>query len=147
MSTKGMWGALVACIAAFGIAACGSSSDSGSSTSGNAGGLNPPKLPVQQSLYVCGMIAEYNDVTPRPGPSLVAAVRKRLKIQGFIVSDHAALRSEYLAMAAPLVRSGQLKYREDIVEGIDNAPAAFIGLLQGKNFGKLIIKLGADPTR
>jgi NADPH-dependent curcumin reductase CurA len=50
-------------------------------------------------------------------------------------------------MAAPLVRSGQLKYREDIVEGIDNAPAAFIGLLQGKNFGKLIIKLGADPTR
>jgi NADPH-dependent curcumin reductase CurA len=50
-------------------------------------------------------------------------------------------------MAAPLVRSGQLKYREDIVEGIDNAPEAFIGLLQGKNFGKLIIKLGADPTR
>jgi len=50
-------------------------------------------------------------------------------------------------MAAPLVRSGELKYREDIVEGIDNAPAAFIGLLQGKNFGKLIIKLGADPTR
>jgi NADPH-dependent curcumin reductase CurA len=45
------------------------------------------------------------------------------------------------------VRSGQLKYREDIVEGIDNAPEAFIGLLQGKNFGKLIIKLGADPTR
>jgi NADPH-dependent curcumin reductase len=98
-------------------------------------------------MIMCGMIAEYNDVEPRPGPSLVAAVRKRLKIQGFIVSDHAALRSEYLAMAAPLVRSGHLKYREDIVEGIDNAPAAFIGLLQGKNFGKLIIKLGADPTR
>jgi NADPH-dependent curcumin reductase len=98
-------------------------------------------------IVICGMIAEYNDVTPRPGPSLVAAVRKRLKIQGFIVSDHAALRPEYLAMAAPLVRSGELKYREDIVEGIDNAPAAFIGLLQGKNFGKLIIKLGADPTR
>ena len=98
-------------------------------------------------MIMCGMIAEYNDVTPRPGLSLVAAVRKRLKIQGFIVSDHAALRSEYLEMAAPLVRSGQLKYREDIVEGIDNAPAAFIGLLQGKNFGKLIIKLGADPTR
>jgi NADPH-dependent curcumin reductase len=98
-------------------------------------------------MIMCGMIAEYNDATPRPGPSLVAAVRKRLKIQGFIVSDHAALRSEYLEMAAPLVRSGQLKYREDIVEGIDNAPEAFIGLLQGKNFGKLIIKLGADPTR
>jgi NADPH-dependent curcumin reductase len=106
-----------------------------------------PRLNDFGRMIMCGMIAEYNDVEPRPGPSLVAAVRKRLKIEGFIVSDHAALRSEYLAMAAPLVRSGQLKYREDIVEGIDNAPAAFIGLLQGKNFGKLIIKLGADPTR
>ena len=76
-------------------------------------------------MIMCGIIAEYNDVTPRPGPSLAAAVRKRLKIQGFIVSNHAALRPEYLAMAAPLVRSGELKYREDIVEGIDNAPAAF----------------------
>jgi NADPH-dependent curcumin reductase CurA len=98
-------------------------------------------------MIMCGMIAEYNDSEPRPGPSLVAAVRKRLRIQGFIVSDHAALRPEYLAMAAPLVRSGALKYREDIVEGIDNAPAAFIGLLQGRNFGKLIVKLGNDPNR
>jgi NADPH-dependent curcumin reductase len=46
-----------------------------------------------------------------------------------------------------LVKSGQLRYREDIVEGIDNAPAAFIGLLQGKNFGKLLVRLSADPTR
>ena len=106
-----------------------------------------PRLNDFGRMIMCGMIAEYNDIEPRPGPSLVAAVRKRLKIQGFIVSDHAALRPEYLEMAAPLVRSGQLKYREDVVEGIDNAPTAFIGLLQGKNFGKLIIKLGADQTR
>jgi hypothetical protein len=98
-------------------------------------------------MIMCGMIAEYNDADPRPGPSLVAAVRKRLKIQGFIVSDHAALRPEYLALAAPLVKSGALKYREDIVNGIDNAPSAFIGLLQGRNFGKLIVRLGDDPTR
>jgi NADPH-dependent curcumin reductase CurA len=98
-------------------------------------------------MIMCGMIAEYNDVDPRPGPSLVAAVRKRLRIQGFIVSDHAALRPEYLALAAPLVTSGGLKYREDIVDGIDNTPSAFIGLLQGRNFGKLIVKLGDDPTR
>jgi NADPH-dependent curcumin reductase CurA len=50
-------------------------------------------------------------------------------------------------MAAPLVRPGQLKYGDDIVEGIHNAPAALIEMLQGKNFGKLIIKPGADPTR
>jgi NADPH-dependent curcumin reductase len=98
-------------------------------------------------MIMCGMISEYNDVEPRPGPSLVSAVRKRLRIQGFIVSDHAALRPEYLAMAAPLVRAGRLKYREDIVDGIDNAPAAFIGLLQGRNFGKLIVKLGDDSSR
>jgi NADPH-dependent curcumin reductase len=105
-----------------------------------------PRLNDFGRMIMCGMIAEYNDVEPRPGPSLFAAVRKRLRIQGFIVSDHAALRPEYLAMAAPLVRSGALKYREDIVDGIDNAPAAFIGLLQGRNFGKLIVKLGDDPT-
>jgi NADPH-dependent curcumin reductase CurA len=98
-------------------------------------------------MIMCGMISEYNDVEARPGPSLVSVVRKRLKVQGFIVSDNAGLRPEYLAMAAPLVRAGQLKYREDIVDGIDNAPAAFIGLLQGRNFGKLIVKLGDDPTR
>ncbi|HZK89775.1 MAG TPA: NADP-dependent oxidoreductase [Stellaceae bacterium] len=98
-------------------------------------------------MIMCGMISEYNDAAPRPGPSLVAAVRKRLRIQGFIVSDHAALRPEYLGLAAPLVRAGQLKYREDIVDGIDNAPAAFIGLLQGRNFGKLIVRLGDDPSR
>jgi NADPH-dependent curcumin reductase len=50
-------------------------------------------------------------------------------------------------MAAPLVRSGQLKYREDVVEGLDNAPEAFIGLLQGRNFGKLLVKLGDDPDK
>jgi NADPH-dependent curcumin reductase CurA len=106
-----------------------------------------PRLNDFGRMIMCGMISEYNDVEPRPGPSLVAAVRKRLRIQGFIVSDHAALRPEYLATAAPLVREGALKYREDVVDGIDNAPAAFIGLLQGRNFGKLIVKLGNDPTK
>ena len=76
----------------------------------------------------------------------MAAVRKRLKIQGFIVSDQWQRFGEYRAMAAPLVRSGALKYREDIVEGLEAAPEAFIGLLQGRNFGKLLVRLGDDPT-
>ena len=75
-----------------------------------------------------------------------AVVRKRLKIQGFIVSDQWQRFGEYRAMAAPLVHNGELKYREDIVEGLDRAPEAFIGLLNGRNFGKLLIKLGDDPT-
>jgi NADPH-dependent curcumin reductase len=97
-------------------------------------------------MVMCGMVSEYNDVEPRPGPNLMAAVRKRLKIQGFIVSDHWQRFGEYRAMAAPLVRNGELKYREDIVDGLDRAPEAFISLLQGRNFGKLLIKLGDDPT-
>jgi NADPH-dependent curcumin reductase CurA len=106
-----------------------------------------PRLNDHGRMIMCGMISEYNDATPRPGPNLMASVRKRLRIQGFIVSDHAALRSEYLAAAAPLVKTGKLKFREDIVDGIDNAPSAFIGLLQGRNFGKLLVRLGDDPSR
>ncbi len=105
-----------------------------------------PRLNDFGRIVMCGMVSEYNDVEPRPGPNLMSAVRKRLKIQGFIVSDQWQRFGEYRAMAAPLVRSGELKYREDIVEGLDRAPEAFIGLLKGRNFGKLLIKLGDDPT-
>ena len=106
-----------------------------------------PRLNDFGRMIMCGMISEYNDKTPRPGPNLMSAVRKRLRIQGFIVSDQWQRYGEYRAIAAPLVKSGQLRYREDIVEGLDNAPEAFIGLLQGKNFGKLLIRLSPDPTR
>ncbi len=106
-----------------------------------------PRLNDFARMVMCGMVAEYNDIASRPGPNLMAAVRKRLKIQGFIVSDQWQRWGEYRAMAAPLVRSGELKYREDIVDGLDHAPDALIGLLQGRNFGKLLIRLGPDPTR
>ena len=106
-----------------------------------------PRLNDFGRMVMCGMVSEYNDAEPRPGPNLMAAVRKRLKIQGFIVSDQWRRFGEYRAMAAPLLRSGELKYREDIVDGLDRAPEAFIGLLEGRNFGKLVVKLGDDPTR
>ena len=93
------------------------------------------------------VLGEYNDVEPRPGPNPIPAVRKRLKVRGFIVSDQWRRFGEYRAMAAPLVRSGELKYRKDIVDGLDRAPEAFVGLLQGRNFCKLLVKLGEDPTR
>jgi NADPH-dependent curcumin reductase CurA len=106
-----------------------------------------PRLNDFARMVMCGMVAEYNDGAPRPGPNLMAAVRKRLRIEGFIVGDHWRRFAEYRAMAAPLVRDGRLKYREDVVDGLDNAPAAFIGLLQGRNFGKLLVRLAPDPTR
>jgi NADPH-dependent curcumin reductase len=106
-----------------------------------------PRLNDFARMIMCGMVSEYNDTEPRPGPNLMAAVRKRLKIQGFIVGDQWPRWDEYRAMAAPLVRTGLLKYREDIVDGLDHAAEAFIGLLQGRNFGKLLIRLAPDPTR
>ena len=105
-----------------------------------------PRLNDFGRMVMCGMVSEYNDVEPRPGPNLMSVVRKRLKIQGFIVSDEWQRFGEYRAMAAPLVHNGELKYREDIVEGLDRAPEAFVGLLNGRNFGKLLIELGDDPT-
>jgi NADPH-dependent curcumin reductase CurA len=105
-----------------------------------------PRLNDFARMVLCGMVSEYNDTQPRPGPNLMAAVRKRLRIQGFIVSDQWQRFAEYRALAAPLLRAGRLKYREDIVEGLDNAPAAFIGLLQGRNFGKLLVRLAPDPA-
>ena len=105
-----------------------------------------PRLNDFGRMVMCGMVSEYNDLEPSPGPNLMVAVRKRLHIQGFIVSDQWQRFGEYRAMAAPLVRNGLLKFREDVVEGLDQAPEAFIGLLQGHNFGKLLVKLGDDPT-
>src|SRR5436305_11174492 len=105
-----------------------------------------PRLNDFGRMVMCGMVSEYNDVEPRPGPNLMSAVRRRLKIQGFIVGDQRQRFAEYRAMAAPLLKTGELKYREDIVENLDRAPEAFIGLLQGRNFGKLVVKLGDDPT-
>src|SRR5215472_1240679 len=106
-----------------------------------------PRLNDFARKVMCGMVAEYNDVEPRPGPNLMSAVRKRIKIEGFIVGDRWQRFAEYRAMAAPLLKSGALKYREDIVDGLERAPEAFIGLLQGRNFGKLIVKLADDPTQ
>ena len=106
-----------------------------------------PRLNDFARMVMCGMVAEYNDLEPRPGPNLMATVRKRIKIQGFIVGDHWQRFAEYRAIAAPLLKSGELKYREDIAEGLDQAPEAFIGLLQGRNFGKLVVRLSDDPTR
>ena len=62
------------------------------------------------------------------------------------MSDHAARMGEFLADCSGWIREGRLKYREDVVAGLEKAPEAFIGLLQGKNFGKLLVRVGEDPT-
>ena len=66
---------------------------------------------------------------------------KKMSVNGFIISDHWDQYSNFLSDVAPMVASGKIKYKEDIVVGLENAPKAFIGLLEGKNFGKLIVKV------
>jgi NADPH-dependent curcumin reductase len=92
-------------------------------------------------IPVCGLIAQYSAATPMPGLDMFSVLRKRLTLRGFIVTDFAAKQADFLREASEWVRSGRLKYREDVVEGLENAPAAFLGLLQGKNFGKLLVKV------
>ncbi|GAN77836.1 NADP-dependent oxidoreductase [Acidisphaera rubrifaciens] len=96
-------------------------------------------------MVMCGMVAEYNNTELAPGPNLMAAVRKRLRIEGLIVSDKPERFDEWRRLAAPWVMDGSLRYREDVVDGLDHAAEAFIGLLGGKNFGKLVVRVGAEP--
>jgi NADPH-dependent curcumin reductase CurA len=90
---------------------------------------------------VCGLIAQYNLATPMPGPDMFSVLRKRLNLRGFIVSDFFAKFGDFQRDAGEWLRAGRLKYREDIVDGLENAPAALIGVLQGKNFGKMIVRV------
>jgi NADPH-dependent curcumin reductase CurA len=98
-------------------------------------------------IPLCGLISEYNATANTPGPNLRPLLVHRALIKGFIVSDHNDRAAAFVQEVAPLVASGRIKFREDIVEGLDRAPEAFIGLLHGKNFGKLMVRVSPDPTR
>ena len=98
-------------------------------------------------IPLCGMISEYNATDDRGGPSLRSLLVNRAMIKGFIVSDHADRMAAFIQEVAPLVREGRIKYREDIIEGLDAAPEALIGLFEGRNFGKMMVRVSPDPTR
>jgi NADPH-dependent curcumin reductase len=96
-------------------------------------------------IPLCGLISEYN-TAPGPGPNLRPLLVHRATIRDFIVSDHMDRAAAFQAECGPLVRDGKIKYRHDIAEGIDAAPAALIGLFEGRNFGKLMVRVSPDPT-
>jgi NADPH-dependent curcumin reductase CurA len=94
-------------------------------------------------VVACGSISRYNDVEASPGPrNMFLVVTKRLRLQGFIISDHYDRYDEFLREATEWVREGRLAYRETVVDGIENAPKAFLGLLRGENIGKMLVKVG-----
>jgi len=108
-------------------------------------------LNVGARVPICGMISHYNDTAPPPGPDSLPRVMRRiltnrLTVQGFIIFDHQHRWKDFHADMTAWIRDGRVRYREDVVDGLENAPAAFRGLLEGKNFGKLIVRVGDDPT-
>jgi NADPH-dependent curcumin reductase CurA len=96
---------------------------------------------------LCGLISQYNAPEPPPGPNWGVLLINRVLVKGFIISDHLDRLGDFLRDCTGWVREGRLRYREDVVTGLENAPEAFIGLLAGRNFGKLLVKVGEDPTR
>ncbi len=98
-------------------------------------------------IPLCGLISEYNATESTPGPNLRPLLFNRALIKGFIVSDHVARMGDFLKDCGGWIREGRLKHREDVVVGLEKAPEAFIGLLQGKNFGKLLVRVGEDPAK
>lgn len=111
-----------------------------------------PRLNTFARITVCGRIANYNMTSLPDGPNEIPKLMglvlvRRLRVRGFIVWDHAHLEADFFRDVGGWIKSGQLTYREDIVEGIDNSVRAFQGLLRGENFGKLLVRLTEDPTR
>jgi NADPH-dependent curcumin reductase len=98
-------------------------------------------------IPLCGMISEYNATEHPSGPNLRPLLVHRAMIRGFIVSDHYDRFPAFLQEVVPLVRDGKVKYREDIAEGLETAPAALIGMFEGRNFGKQLVRVSPEPSR
>lgn len=110
-----------------------------------------PLLNVHARMTVCGLIAWYNLTAPLEGPDMTPALMrqilvKRLSINGIIIFDHYDRFRDFQRDVSGWIADGSLKYREDIVDGLDSTIEAFQGLMTGRNFGKLIVRVSDDPT-
>ncbi|WFE41415.1 NADP-dependent oxidoreductase [Micromonospora sp. WMMD998] len=91
---------------------------------------------------ICGMIAQYNSAEPPAAPrNLALVIGKRLTLRGFLVGDHGHLRDQFVQEVAGWLREGRLSYDETVVDGIEAAPEAFLGLMRGENLGKMLVRL------
>ena len=97
-------------------------------------------------LPICGMISRYNETEGYGFRNLTQVNRMRLTLKGYIVRDHYELLPDYLRQMAGWLKAGQVKYIEDVTQGLEKAPEAFVAMLKGGNFGKQVVQIGADPT-
>lgn len=94
-------------------------------------------------VVICGLISQYNSSDPEPGPaSFPMILLRRLRVEGFIVTDHLDLRPQFYQDMSQWIGAGKIKWQETIVEGFENAPSAFLGLFSGQNLGKMLVRLG-----
>ncbi|MET8824885.1 NADP-dependent oxidoreductase [Streptomyces sp. NPDC004610] len=99
-------------------------------------------LNLRGRIAICGAISMYNATAPVPGPrNLPRLIQTRGRIEGFLVRDHYDLQPSFVQEVGPWVASGALKYRETVVEGVENTLEAFLGVLRGDNTGKMIVRL------
>lgn len=102
-------------------------------------------LRVHGRAALCGAISQYNAVETAPGPrNLALLIGKRLTLRGFLVGDHAARQAAFLAEVGGWLAEGRIRLAETIVDGVENGPAAFIGLMRGENIGKMLVRVGDD---
>jgi NADPH-dependent curcumin reductase CurA len=100
------------------------------------------RMNLHGRIAVCGMISQYNATEPTPAPrNLAQLIGKRLRIQGFLVGDHEALRPQFTEEVAGWLRSGDIRYDETVVEGLEHGVDAFLGMLRGENTGKMVVSL------
>ena len=105
------------------------------------------RINVHARIPLIGLISQYNDAKPGPGPNLGPVLINRALIQGMIIFDHVDRMPDFLRDMSQWLREGKIHYREDIVQGLQNAARAFIGLLNGDIIGKRLIQVSPDPTR
>jgi NADPH-dependent curcumin reductase CurA len=98
-------------------------------------------------IPVCGMIEQYNATAMPPGPgNIINVIPMRITIKGFIVSDYGDMMPDFMRDMHKWAHDGKLKWQETIVDGIENAPRAFIGLFKGDNVGKMLVRVGPDKA-
>jgi len=106
-----------------------------------------PLLNTRARIPLCGLISQYNATQLPDGPDRIGLLMgtllvKRIKVQGFIIfDDYGHCYNEFAEQMSQWLKTGQIKYREQIVDGLENAPQAFVGLLEGQNFGKLVVRI------
>jgi NADPH-dependent curcumin reductase CurA len=102
-------------------------------------------MKVKGRMAICGMISRYNGVTDDSSvPNIIWVLRRQLKMQGFLVGEYWDLMPQFRAQMVEWARTGKICWRETVVEGIENAPRAFLGLFNGDNLGKMLVKIGPD---